>query len=77
MNTFSRNIASEIKQMTGLDIEPVMELGIVKTEEARKWLVKEKYYQMTEKEKCIKVKEELSAKYGMSVSSIEKMIYRK
>jgi len=45
---------------------------------AKKWLVKQHYFRMARTGRTYTdIKYELSVKYGLSVSSIEKLVYRK
>lgn len=78
MENIEREIVEEIKRMSGIDVEMLMKMGLLKKKEAIKWIVKKKYFEMYGKGKnYTDVKYELSDIYGMSISSIEKMIYRK
>ena len=71
-------ILVEIQQLTGVDAEKLFEIGLIPPNHARNWIVKEKYYQLARTGRTYTdIKYELSLDYGMSVSSIEKMIYRK
>ena len=71
-------ILIEIQQLTGLDAEKLFEIGLIPANHARKWIVKEKYYQLAKTGRTYTdIKYELSLDYGMSVSAIEKLIYRK
>lgn len=79
MGKFGNELVLDIKEMTGYDVEKLMEIGLLKVSEARKWVVKEKYYSIAKEtgRSYADIKYDLSELYGMSVSSIEKMIYRK
>lgn len=78
MGNFVDKIAEEIQELTGFDAQKLMDLELLHPLDARKWLVKKKYYAMSDGKKTYtKIKDELSKKYGMSVSTIEKMVYRK
>lgn len=78
MGEFTKRIAGEIKELAGVDAEPLMGIGLINPHEARKWVVKQRYYQMCGNGRTkTDIKGELSATYGISVSSIEKMVYRK
>ena len=71
-------ILIEIQQLTGLDAEKLFEIGLIPANHARNWIVKEKYYQLAKTGRTYTdIKYELSLDYGMSVSAIEKLIYRK
>jgi hypothetical protein len=78
MGNFSEMIAREIQEVSGVDVKSIMEMGLLHPIEARKWLVKTKYYLLADGSRTLTdIKYELSENYGISISSIEKMIYRK
>ena len=71
-------ILVEIQQLTGVDAEKLFEIGLIPANHARNWIVKEKYYQLAKTGRTYTdIKNELSDEYGVSVSKIEKLIYRK
>jgi len=70
-------IAHELHAAVGIEAEKLLEIGLVKPHEAKKWLVKHYYYQWAKSGRTYAdIKYELSLRYGISVSSIEKIIYR-
>ncbi|MBE0651488.1 MAG: hypothetical protein IH595_11700 [Bacteroidales bacterium] len=71
-------IAREIKAIAGFDTENIIKAGLITPKQAVKWIVKQKYYQMAKESNrtYTDIKLELSVKYDVSVSSIEKMVYR-
>jgi hypothetical protein len=72
------DVAGEIQEITGIDAERLMEIGLLHPEDAKKWLVKYFYYQMSKRGlKYTDIKLELSDRYFLSVSTIEKLVYRK
>jgi hypothetical protein len=78
MGNFVNKIAEEIQKMTGVDAQKLMDLELLHPLDARKWLVKKKYYAMSDGNKTYtEIKGELSLEYGLSISTIEKLIYRK
>jgi hypothetical protein len=78
MGVFKDQLAKDIEAITGVNPKPLMDLGIMSLDEARKWVVKQKYYLLAKTGRTYAdIKYDLSLEYGMSVSSIEKMIYRK
>ncbi len=78
MRKFVQNLAAEIRQVSGLDVENMIEIGLLHPEDAKRWLVQKKYYLLADGSRTLtEIKLELSEKYGLSVSSIEKLIYRK
>lgn len=71
-------LAREIKELLGVDADWIMRVGLLSRTEARKWLVKQHYFRLARTGRTYAdIKYELSEKYGMSVSSIEKLVYRK
>ncbi len=71
-------ILEEIKDLAGIDAGFLLENGLLTTEHARKWVVKKKYFQLARTGRTYTdIKNELSDCYGLSVSTIEKMVYRK
>ncbi len=71
-------IAKEIRELTGVEAEELMELGLLHPVHARKWLVRKLYFIMARTGRTYTdIKYELSVRYDISVSTIEKMIYRK
>ncbi|MBE0661160.1 MAG: hypothetical protein IH597_01730 [Bacteroidales bacterium] len=74
-----KELAGEIKETTGLEADKMAEIGLLNEKIARKWLVKHHYHSLkNEKERTLTdIKLDLSVKYDVSVSMIEKMVYRK
>jgi hypothetical protein len=71
-------IAREIKEVAGLDVEDLMKIGLLHPTDAKMWLLKQKYYLMAKSGMSYTdIKYELSITYDVSVSTIEKMVYRK
>ena len=71
-------ILAEIQQLTGLEAEKLFNIGLIPANHARNWLVKEKYFQLAKTGRTYTdIKYELSLDYGVSVSTIEKLVYRK
>ncbi len=78
METSKDLILCEIQQITGIDAEMLIENGLIPAYHARKWVVKQKYFQLAKSGRTYTdIKNELSVEYGVSVSTIEKLIYRK
>lgn len=70
-------LVMEILETMGIDVRPAVCSGLVGLKEMKRTLVKFHYERMAKtglKYKDIKI--ELSKKYGLSVASIEKMVYR-
>ena len=71
-------ILNEIQQLTGVDAEKLFDIGLIPAIHARNWVVKEKYYRLAKTGRTYTdIKYELSEEYKVSVSMIEKMVYRK
>ena len=71
-------ILSEVNQIAGTDTSKLFDIGLIPADHARKWMVKQRYFQLAKTGRTyMDIKLELSVKYGVSVSMIEKMIYRK
>jgi hypothetical protein len=75
---YSERIIKDLKTEFGIDVREVVREGILHVNDARKWLVKKLYYKKAKENRTYAdIKYELSIEYDISVSSIEKMIYRK
>jgi len=75
---YKMQIVEEIRNEFGIDVSEVVEKGILHPYEAKKWLVKELYFKWAKFDRTLTdIKYELSDLYDISVSSIEKMVYRK
>ncbi|MFN3382921.1 MAG: hypothetical protein ACK41O_25910, partial [Runella zeae] len=61
----------------GFDAKRMFDIGLLPLKEAKKWLVRKQYFDMAKTGRSYSdIKLELSVKYQLSVSSIEKLIYR-
>lgn len=73
-----KELAKDIRKLSGIDPEPLFELGLLDPHHARKWVVKQQYFALARTGRTYTdIKYELSEKYGISISSIEKLIYRR
>ena len=71
-------IISEIQELAGIDAALLIDNGLLTLDHAKRWVVKRKYFQMSKSRRTLTdIKYELSDNYGISVSVIEKLIYRK
>jgi hypothetical protein len=71
-------LAIEILECLGIDVKQTVDSGLIGTKEMKRTLVRYHYERMAKSGISYKkIKEELSRKYGFSVSAIEKIIYRK
>lgn len=77
MSNFVHKLTEEIKEISGVDAKKMIEIGLLHPVDARRWLVRKKYYLLADGTRTYTdIKEELSEQYGISISSIEKLIYR-
>jgi len=77
MKKFEEMIIQEIKELSGMDAKPFFEKGIVQVTEFRKWIVKQRYNELSKTTmRLTDIKADLSERYAISVSAIEKMIYQ-
>ena len=78
MDISQETLVAEINELAGIDVATLVKKGLVNSNQARKWLVKHTYYEMAKTGRtCADIKYELSNCYGVSISTIEKMIYRR
>jgi len=64
--------------MAGVDLNKLLENGLVSRKQVTKWIVKQKYYEMAKTGRTYTdIKNELSDRYEISVRTIEKLIYNK
>jgi hypothetical protein len=77
MGNFKEKLIRKTIALSGMNPEPFIEKGIINLKELRNWIVKGEYYQRAKSGKTYtEIKHELSEEYGISISSIEKLIYR-
>ena len=79
MNGYREKIVNEVERLSQKKgINELLEMGLTSLNELKKWLVKELYYEEKRKgdKTCIAIKYDLSDEYNVSVSQIEKLIYR-
>lgn len=85
MDQETQRIVTELRELCGLDVEPLVKRGLLPLHQAKKWLVKELYFMYAREGRAHErggrnytdIKMELSESYGVSVSTIEKMVYRR
>jgi len=71
-------ILSEVNEIAGVDTGKLFDIGLIPTNHARKWVVRKKYFELAKTGRTYTdIKLELSVEYGVSVSMIEKLVYRK
>ena len=84
MSTDTLKIVNDLKEKFGIDVEYLVRMGLLPPNAAKKWLVKALYFKYAnEGNNCYKggrtysdIKNQLSDEYGISISSIEKIVYR-
>ena len=78
MSKLSEDLSIEIRNIIGIDPSGLIEIGLIDPQYARKWVVKQKYFELAKTGRTYTdIKYELSERFGLSISSIEKLIYRK
>ena len=78
MDVTKEFIIEEISELSGVDAKPLFNKGLLTLDHARKWIVQQKYFRLKEPGRTYTdIKYELSCDYGLSVSSIEKLVYKK
>lgn len=78
MDTTKDLILGEIQELAGIDAAQLFDNELLTLDHAKRWVVKRKYFQMSKSGRTLTdIKYELSDNYGISVSAIEKLIYRK
>ena len=84
MNPETEKVIADIREHFGIDVENLIKKGLLPMNAAKKWLVRELYFAYAREGNTIEkggrtytdIKDQLSIDYGISVSSIEKIIYR-
>ena len=71
-------VIQDAREYSGVDLSVVFDLGMIRPEDVRSWLIKRKYFEMARRGKnYTQIKIELSERYDITVSAIEKIIYKK
>jgi hypothetical protein len=84
MNPETEKVIADLKKHYGMDVEFIVKRGLLPASIATKWLVRERYFDKAKEEirnkkvgkSYAEIKSELSGSYGISVSAIEKLVYR-
>jgi len=84
MNPETEKVITDIREHFGIEIGNLIKKGLLPINAAKKWLVRELYFAYAREGNTIEkggrtytdIKYQLSIDYGISVSSIEKIIYR-
>lgn len=85
MNPEAEKVIVDLRERCGIEVEHLVVRGLLPVSQAKKWLVKELYFDYARMGKTLEkrgrtyanIKNELSVNYGVSVSTIEKLVYRK
>jgi hypothetical protein len=84
MNPETEKVINDLRDHFGIDVEQLVKRGLLPVSAAKKWLVRELYFSYARQGNVIDkggrtytdIKYQLSADYGISISSIEKLVYR-
>jgi hypothetical protein len=84
MTETDKKVITDIIHEFGIDITYFVFIGLLHPDDARNWLIRKLYekrrilYQRGETNENIEtIKEDLSVKYGVSFSKVEKLIYNR
>ena len=85
MSNEAEKIITEIRDRFGIDVEKLVKMDLLPLPAAKRWLVREMYFHLARNGNTVEkggrtytdIKNQLSVEYGISVSSIEKIIYRR
>ena len=85
MSNDAEKIITEIRERFGIDVERLVKMDLLPLSAAKKCLVREMYFHHARNGKTVDkggrtytdIKNQLSDEYGISISSIEKIIYRR
>jgi len=85
MNPETEKVVVDLRERCGLEVEHLVVRGFLPVSTAKKWLVKELYFEYARQGNTLEkggrtytnIKNELSVIYGVSVSTIEKLVYRR
>jgi len=79
-----RNVIRDILDEFGIDATYFVFIGLLHIDDAKNWLIKRLYekrrmaYQRGESDENIEyIKEDLSLRYGVSFSKVEKLVYQR
>jgi len=84
MKQETQKVINDLKEYFGIDVENLIKKGLLPVNAAKKWLIRELYFAYAREGNTIAkggrtytdIKYQLSIDYDISVSSIEKIIYR-
>lgn len=84
MNPETEKVIKDLRDHFGIEVESLVKNGLLPVSSAKKWLVRQLYFSLAREGNTIDrdgrtytdIKNELSTEYGISISSIEKIVYR-
>jgi len=77
MTKQERKIVKDLREYFGLEVENLVMMGLLPTGSAKKWLVRALYFKHAKTGRTyIAIKLDLSVEYNISISAIEKLVYR-
>ena len=84
MKPETEKVITDLRDHFGIEVENLIRKGLLPVSAAKKWLVKELYFTYAKEGNTLEkggrtytdIKYQLSIDYDISVSSIEKLIYR-
>ena len=72
------DIGKDIENMAGVTMKELLDSGLFDKKHAKRWVVKKKYFELAKTGRTyIDIKNELSDKYEISVSTIERIVYNR
>jgi hypothetical protein len=84
MSEEAKRIINDLNNLLGMDTEHLVRIGLINERQAKRWLVKQLYFKYAKEGNTLEktgrtygdIKNELSVEYDISVSTIEKLVYR-
>ncbi|MBL7113694.1 MAG: hypothetical protein ISS19_17275 [Bacteroidales bacterium] len=77
MTKHEQKIVEDIREHFGLEVENLIRMGLLPQVSAKKWLVRALYFKYAKTGRTyLDIKLDLSVEYNISVSAIEKLVYR-
>ena len=77
MTKQERKIVEDLREYFGLEVENLVMVGLLPPDSAKKWLVRALYFKHAKTGRTyMDIKLDLSVEYNISISAIEKLVYR-
>jgi len=77
MTKQEQKISADLREHFGLEVENLIRMGLLPANSAKKWLVRALYFKYAKSGRTyLDIKLDLSVEYEISVSAIEKLVYR-